>query len=107
MRNIYTPASLRTDRKVSISATVLARRISVVRRVSAWDASKECTLVKRRAHKQIAAMKKSKNDIKARVRVPGAVARQELNFGDAAGYGKMAGDDFSLKQGTDLAPLLE
>jgi len=52
-------------------------------------------------------MKKSKNDIKARVSVPGAVARQELNFGDASGYGKMAGEYFSLKQGTDLAPLLE
>jgi len=49
----------------------------------------------------------AKNDIKARLNVPGAIARQELNFGDASGYSTIAGEYFSLKQGTDLGPLLK
>lgn len=52
-------------------------------------------------------MRIAKDDIKPRVKVPGATARQELNFGDASGYGKIAGEYFSLKQGTDLGPLLK
>jgi hypothetical protein len=47
------------------------------------------------------------NDIKARLNVSGAIARQELNFGDASGYSTIAGEYFSLKQGTDLGPLLK
>jgi hypothetical protein len=39
--------------------------------------------------------------------VPGAVVRQVLEFGDATGYGKMAGEYFSLGEGTDIAPLLK
>jgi len=35
------------------------------------------------------------------------IARQELNFGDATGYGRIAGEYFSLKEGTDIAPLLK
>ena len=53
-----------------------------------------------------ATMKIAKNDIPARINVPGAIARQALNFGDATGFGKMAGEYFSLKKGTDIAPLL-
>ena len=30
-----------------------------------------------------------------------------VNFGDASGYGAMAGEYFSLKEGTDIAPLLK
>lgn len=52
-------------------------------------------------------MKISKADIPAKINVPGAVARQELNFGDATGYGKMAAEYFSLQEGTDIAPLLK
>lgn len=52
-------------------------------------------------------MRIAKDQIKARLNVPGAIARQELNFGDASGYGTMAGEYFSLKQGTDIAPLLQ
>jgi hypothetical protein len=39
--------------------------------------------------------------------VPGAVARQITQFGDASGYGKMTGEYFSLAAGTDIAPLLK
>ena len=48
-----------------------------------------------------------KSDIPVKIKVPGAVARQALNFGDATGYGKMAGEYFSFDAGTDLAPLLK
>lgn len=49
----------------------------------------------------------AKQNIKPRLNVPGAIARQELNFGDASGCGAMAGEYFSLKEGTDIAPLLK
>lgn len=52
-------------------------------------------------------MRISKADVPERINVPGAIARQQLDFGDAAGYGKMAGEYFSLKTGTDIAPLLK
>jgi hypothetical protein len=35
------------------------------------------------------------------------VARQQVDFGDAAGYGKISGEYFSLAAGTDIAPLLQ
>ena len=52
-------------------------------------------------------MRISKSDIPEKISVPGAVARQVTGFGDATGYGQMAGEYFSLGAGTDLAPLLK
>ena len=52
-------------------------------------------------------MRIPKEEVPERVNVPGAIARQELDFGDASGYGKMAGEYFSLGAGTDIAPLLK
>jgi hypothetical protein len=52
-------------------------------------------------------MRIAKNDIPVRINVPGAVARQKTEFGDAAGYGKISGEYFSLGAGTDIAPLLQ
>lgn len=52
-------------------------------------------------------MRITKNDIPAKINVPGAVARQQTNFGDAAGYGQISGEYFSLAAGTDIAPLLK
>lgn len=49
----------------------------------------------------------AKTDIPAKINVPGAIARQVLDFGDATGYGKLAGEYFSLGAGTDIAPLLK
>ncbi|MEX2430761.1 MAG: cupin domain-containing protein [Dehalococcoidia bacterium] len=49
----------------------------------------------------------AKTDIPAKINVPGAIARQALGFGDASGYGKIAGEYFSLSAGTDIAPLLK
>lgn len=52
-------------------------------------------------------MRISKEDVPERLNAPGAIARQKLDFGDATGYGTMAGEYFSLKAGTDIAPLLK
>lgn len=52
-------------------------------------------------------MRIAKEEIPARIDVPGATARQIKDFGDAAGYTKIGGEYFTLAAGTDLAPLLE
>lgn len=52
-------------------------------------------------------MRIAKKDIPVRIDVPGAVARQKTNFGDATGYGRISGEYFSLGAGTDISPLLE
>ena len=49
----------------------------------------------------------SKTQIPAKIDVPGAVARQATDFGDATGVGKMGGEYFSLGAGTDISPLLK
>lgn len=46
----------------------------------------------------------SKDDIPVKIDAPGAVARQALDFGDAAGT--IGAEYFTLGAGTDLAPLL-
>ncbi len=52
-------------------------------------------------------MRISRNDIPVKIDVPGAVARQARDFGDASGSGTIGGEYFSLGAGTDIAPLLE
>lgn len=52
-------------------------------------------------------MRISKQDVPVRINVPGAVARQQKDFGDASGYGKISGEYFSLGAGTDISPLLQ
>lgn len=52
-------------------------------------------------------MRIAKDDVPVKIDIPGAKARQVLDFGDATGFGKMAGEYFSFGAGTDLAPLLE
>ncbi|HAV62791.1 MAG TPA: hypothetical protein DCY13_10535 [Verrucomicrobiales bacterium] len=49
----------------------------------------------------------ARNDVPTKIKIPGATARQILDFGDATGYGKIAGEYFSLGAGTDIAPLLK
>jgi len=48
-----------------------------------------------------------KDEIPVKIDVPGAVARQAADFGDAAGFGSFGGEYFSLGAGTDIAPLLQ
>lgn len=52
-------------------------------------------------------MKISKASVPEKLNVPGAITRQQLNFGDATGYGAKAGEYFSLQAGTDITPLLK
>lgn len=52
-------------------------------------------------------MRITKNDIPTKIDVPGAVARQSGEFGDASPHGPLAAEYFSLGTGTDIAPLLE
>ena len=52
-------------------------------------------------------MRMAKEDVPVRISAPGAVARQQTDFGDASGYGKMGGEYFSLGAGADIAPLLK
>jgi prepilin-type processing-associated H-X9-DG protein len=52
-------------------------------------------------------MRIAKEDIPVRIDVPGAIARQIKNFGDATGYGQIGGEYFSLAEGTDISPLLQ
>lgn len=52
-------------------------------------------------------MRIAKSDVPVKIDVPGATARQKTDFGDATGFGKMAGEYFSLGAGTDISPLLK
>ncbi len=52
-------------------------------------------------------MRIPKNDIPTKIDVPGAIARQVGDFGDASKHGPLAAEYFSLGAGTDIAPLLK
>ena len=51
-------------------------------------------------------MRLSRNDIPTRIDVPGAVARQQPDFGSAPADATFGAEWFSLGAGTDIAPLL-
>jgi len=48
----------------------------------------------------------AKEDVPVKIDAPGAVARQQTDFGDASGFGAMGGEYFSLGKGADLRELL-
>ena len=52
-------------------------------------------------------MRIAKDEIPVRFGAPGAVARQQVDFGSAEGYGKISGEYFSLGAGADFTPLLQ
>ena len=52
-------------------------------------------------------MRINKDQVPVQISIPGATARQQLNFGNASNYGDMAGEYFSLSAGVDFAPLLK
>lgn len=52
-------------------------------------------------------MRQAKEAIPVRIDAPGAIARQQSDFGDATGYGRIGGEYFSLAAGTDISPLLQ
>lgn len=52
-------------------------------------------------------MRIARSKVPVKINVPGAVARQKTDFGDASGYGAIGAEYFSMAAGTDLAPLLQ
>jgi hypothetical protein len=52
-------------------------------------------------------MRIAKEDVPVRINVPGAIARQQTDFGDVTGYGKIGAEYFSLGEGTDITELLK
>jgi len=50
-------------------------------------------------------MKILKDNIDVKMQIPGAVIRQQTNFGDATGLGKISCEYFSLSAGVDTTPL--
>ncbi|KJF42676.1 MULTISPECIES: cupin domain-containing protein [Draconibacterium] len=50
-------------------------------------------------------MKVLKDDIEVKMEIPGAIIRQQTDFGDATGLGKISGEYFSLSAGVDTTPL--
>jgi hypothetical protein len=47
----------------------------------------------------------TKHDIPVKIDAPGAIARQQTDFG--AAFGVMGAEYFTMAKGADLAPLLE
>lgn len=52
-------------------------------------------------------MKISRDNIDVKMEIPGAIVRQQTEFGDASGLGKISGEYFSLSAGVDTAPLFK
>lgn len=50
-------------------------------------------------------MKIAKENIEVKLEIPGATIRQQTEFGDATGIGKVSGEYFSLSAGVDTTPL--
>lgn len=51
-------------------------------------------------------MRIAKEDVPVKIDAPGAVARQQTDFGDASGFEMMGGEYFSLGRGADIKELL-
>jgi hypothetical protein len=52
-------------------------------------------------------MRITKNDVTVRMEIPGAVIRQQMEFGSVKGYDKISGEYFSLSAGVDTTPLFQ
>ncbi len=50
-------------------------------------------------------MKIARENIDVKMAIPGAIIRQQTEFGDATGFGKISGEYFSLSAGVDTTPL--
>lgn len=50
-------------------------------------------------------MRIEKDRVSVKMEIPGAVIRQQTDFGDATGYGKISGECFTLSAGVDTTPL--
>ena len=52
-------------------------------------------------------MRITKDEVSVKMEIPGATLRQQINFGDATGLGKISCEYFSLSAGVDTTPLFQ
>lgn len=52
-------------------------------------------------------MRIAKEDVSVKIQIPGAVIRQQMDFGDATGLGRISCEYFSLSAGVDTTPLFQ
>ena len=52
-------------------------------------------------------MRISKDNVDVKMEIPGAIIRQQNDFGDATGFGKISGEYFTLAAGVDTTPLFQ
>jgi hypothetical protein len=52
-------------------------------------------------------MRVSKQDVDVKMEIPGATIRQQLEFGEAKGFGKISAEYFTLSTGVDTTPLFQ
>lgn len=52
-------------------------------------------------------MRIAKDEVSIKLEIPGAVIRQQTDFGDAAGLDKISGEYFTLSAGVDTTPLFQ
>jgi hypothetical protein len=52
-------------------------------------------------------MRMAKDSVDVKMEIPGAVIRQQTDFGDASGFDRISGEYFTLSSGVDTTPLFE
>jgi hypothetical protein len=52
-------------------------------------------------------MRVAKENVHVKLEIPGAVLRQQVDFGDASGLGPISGEYFTLAAGVDTTPLFQ
>ena len=52
-------------------------------------------------------MRVPKDQVRVRMEIPGAVIRQQTEFGSASGLGQVSGEYFTLAAGVDTSPLFQ
>ncbi len=52
-------------------------------------------------------MRVAKDDVDVKMTIPGAVIRQQTDFGNVRGFDKISGEYFSLAAGVDTTPLFQ
>jgi hypothetical protein len=49
----------------------------------------------------------AKDNVDVRMEIPGAIIRQQTDFGDVSGFDTISGEYFSLSSGVDTSPLFQ
>jgi hypothetical protein len=67
----------------------------------------ECLSIKHPITQGDLIMRIAMEDVDIKMDIPGAVIRQQMDFGDATGLGKISGEYFTLSAGVDTTPLFQ